>query len=242
MGAMRRHDSPTRVIPRSPKSDCHVGFADEVVTGYSRPLSNSEHWTLYFFEEHAGNCDQCADPLRIHKSGRQLCEKGHEHAVEVARLVYFSRSRDGVFSRTREDEREVRVEIPAKYVQTMGLLRAIQRALRNGDRFVQPKSFDRTYHVSARRPAAHDSGASSVSSTSDEGRASPRRQRSPDYAVKVVEPKQQLAARPRLADGGRGSLYGEDMEELVRSQKREQRLKYALEVREPSGLSYRRYG
>ena len=222
-----------------------MGFAEEIVTGYSRPLSSDEHWTLYYFEEHALQCSQCFEPLRVHKTGGQLCDEGHDLAIAVARLMFYSHSRGGIFSRAKEDSQETRVETPPSYRQTLGLLQAIQRALRNGDRFVKSKSLDRTYYVPPRQPVMqhhhHDVG---FSSSSDEGRSS-HRSRDSEYAVKVIEPK---APKPRsrresmVSDSRRGSLYGEDMADLVREKKREQRLKYNLEVREPSGKSSRRYG
>lgn len=238
MGGMRRHDSPTSV-PRPPTQ--RVGFADEVVTGYSRPVTNDEHWTLYYFEDHAANCSQCHDPYRVHKSGNRLCDKGHELAINVARIVYYSKSRDGVFSRNKEDQQEIRVEIPAKYVETLGLLQAIQRALRYGEHWLKPQSYDKTYLVPPRHQHTDYTGHSS----SDESKSSQRSRgsSSSEYETRIAEPKPRQRSRrdSMLDDSKRGSLYAKDMSELLEQHKREQKLKYNLEVRQPSSRRHSVY-
>lgn len=237
MGGIRQQNSPTSVGRRSPTQ--RVGFAEEVVTGYSRPVRNDEHWTLYYFEEHAAHCPQCHDPYKVAKSGKRLCDKGHNLAINVARLVYYSRSQEAIFSRT---EQEVRVEIPAKYVETRGLLEAVQRTLRHGEQWLKPRSYDKTYLVPPRHQAHDDHAAND----SDESRSSRRSggSSSSEYDVKVVEPKPSKH-RPRrdslLDQPKRGSLYAQDMDDLQRQLKREQRLKYDVEYREPSSRSSKRH-
>lgn len=121
---------------RRPKSPI-VGFADGYVTSISRPVTNDEHWTLYYFEIHARNCKSCFDPLGVAKLERQFCSEGHELAVDVARLVFLRKDVE-VYSREKEDHKEVRVELPYDYSQCLGLLKAIQQALKKGERFINP--------------------------------------------------------------------------------------------------------
>jgi hypothetical protein len=225
MGGLRRHESPTGVASRSPK---RVGFAGISI---SRPLSNDEHWSLYYFEAHAGKCSACFDPLTVSRDGKKLCDKGHKLAIEVASLVF--RNKDGeCYSQTRDGKQEVRVEIPHGYVQTTSLLKAIQRAIRRGERFVKPHSQDRTYVVHQRLSTEH------VKHDRKE------EQPSKSYETVVIEPSSP-PRRPRReqdsnTDSKRGSLYGLDMGELEREEKREQKLRYNLEERRPSYKSHRR--
>jgi hypothetical protein len=230
MGGLRRHDSPTGIPRRSPKESRAVGFAG--VTGISRPLSNDEHWSLYYFEAHASKCSTCFDPLKVARQDKQLCDKGHQFAIEVASLIF--RNKDGeCYSHIRDGKQEVRVEIPHGYEQTSSLLKAIQRALRNGERFVKPRSLDRTYVVQQRVPTEPvKQDRKEESSTKN-------------YETVLVEPSSPTR-RPRRdrehqdTDSKRGSLYGLDMGELERMEKREQKIRYNLEVRQPSFRSHRR--
>jgi hypothetical protein len=210
-----------------------VGFAEGYVTSISRPLSNSEHWQLYYFETHADGCDQCFEPLAVARSGGQLCDKGKELAVEVARLV-FCRQNGAVYSREKEGAKEVRVELPHNYVQTLGLLQAIQRGLRKGQTFLKPKSQDRSYYV-FQRPRTPE-------------RMSRTPEPMPRYEVRLATPSLDRAQYSSYRDPAddfaksrRGSLYGSDMLEMEHA-KREARAKvrYNVELREPSSRSYRR--
>jgi len=229
MGGLRHH-SPTGVPPKTSK----VGFAG--VTGISRPVNNEEHWTLYYFEAHAATCDSCVDPLRVSKSGRQLCDEGHQLAIDVAELIFFRRRDGEVYSHIQDEGQEVRVEMPHGYDQTLSLLKAIHRALKKGDNFLQkPKSLDRTYFVGSRIPTDH-----SVKRKEDR-KPSPK----PHYDTLVVRPtspqrprrRERESPRDSLKESKRGSLYGMDMGELEKAEKRERQLRYNLEVREPSASS-----
>lgn len=229
MGGLR-HSSPVSVSSRSSKAS-NAGVAFAGVTGVSRPLSNDEHWSLYYFEAHAAQCDSCYKPLEVSRSGKKLCDEGHQLAIDVAAMI-FRRSDGEVYSRVRDGEQEVRVEIPHGYDQTLSLLKAIQRALKNGQRFVKPESHDRTYLVGSRRPTEkvkHDR-AMPVKPTSSSAKP---------YDTITVEPTLS-ARRPRhqqhdsRRDSKRGSLYGIDMGELERAEQRDQKLRYNLEVRAPT--------
>ena len=230
MGGYRRHNSPTGVEPASPK----VGFAG--VTGVSRPSTNEEQWICYYFEAHAAVCDACQDPLKVAKAGGQLCRTGHDLAIDIAEILYFRRTGDAVYSRVKDNEREVRVEIPHDYEQTLSLLKAINRALRKGEKFpTKPRSMDRTYLVEPRIKR------DSIESEPQPQPLSMRRTR-------IVEPKSpKPAPKPRkrrdstdILDSRRGSVYAEDMRKLEKDQRAEKDIKYNLEFREPSFTKSRR--
>lgn len=234
MGAFARHNSPKGVEPSSPK----VQFAG--VTGTSRPSTNEEQWICYYFEAHAATCDACRDPSRVAKAGRQLCRTGHDLAIDVADILLYRRRDGEVYSRVKDGEQQVRVEIPHNYEQTLSLLKAINRAVHKGEKFpTKPRSMDKNYFV--------------------EPRISPDRVRQDKESeqplsmrrVKLVEPKSpRPSPKPRrreressddlIADSKRGSLYGEDMRRLERAEKREQDIRYNLEVREPNFKTPRR--
>jgi hypothetical protein len=236
MGGLRRQNSPTGVSPKNSKVD----FAG--VTGVSRPVNNEEHWTLYYFEAHAATCETCMYPLDVSKAGKQLCDEGHKLAIDVAELIF--RRKDGeVYSRVKDGEQEVRVEIPHGYDQTLSLLKAIQRTLRKGSDFLEkPKSHDRSYYVGSRIPTDHKVKRESRDHQRKEDVKPIPRTR---YETVIVQPSSPQRPRRRDHDqpsdsskdlSKRGSLYGKDMGELEKAEKRERQLRYNLEVREPSAL------
>jgi hypothetical protein len=240
MGGLRRHDSPTGV--HSPKTS-KVGFAG--VTGISRPVNKEEHWTLYYFEAHAAECRTCFNPLSVYKAGKQLCDKGHQLAIDVARHIFYRKDGE-VYSRVKDGEQEVRVEIPHGYEQTLYLLTAIQRALKKGEQFIKHKSHDRTYLVEPRIPNERvKRDREHRERETEEAKQTPRKQ----YDTVIVEPsspprprRHERESQEKSTDSSkRGSLYGYDMGELERLEKREKNLRYNLEVREPSFKSHRRY-
>jgi hypothetical protein len=219
MGGIRRHESPTGVAKRA------VGFAESLVTGVSRPLSNDEHWKLYYFEDHSTKCDECFKPYAVHKEGRQLCSHGHELAIEVAELL-FKLSADGeVYARSKLDGHEVRVEIPASYKNTVGLFKAIERS--NHGFLKKRSSYDRNYLVQPRisLPRRHD----------DEDIPRP----SSGYKSRLAEPAvlplpRKRSIKPHSSVGKRGSVYEDDLYDMEEAARRERQTKYRYEVREPS--------
>jgi len=230
MGGFRRHNSPTGVGPK-------VDFAG--VTGISRPVTSEEHWSLYYFEAHAVQCDACKDPLKVSKEGRQLCDEGHRLAIDVAGFLIFRHKE--IYSRVREGQKEVRVEVPHDYSQTLSLLEAINRATRAGDKFpMKPRSHDRKYLIESRLPVE----SSKRDRKNDDRSPSPRHH----YDTITREPK---SPKPRhrerestydlVADSKRGSLYGLDMGELEKAERRDQQLRYNVEVREPTSKTSRRH-
>lgn len=230
MGGFKRHASPTGVEPTA-----KVDFAG--VTGISRPVSNEEHWALYYFEAHAVQCDACVYPLTVSKEGRQLCDEGHGLAIEVAKYLIYLHKDGEVYSREREAEKEVRVEVPRDYKQTISLLKAINRATRKGEKFLsKPRSLDRHYLVEPRISAEKSKRKDEVSPPS-------MRQH---YDTVVREPKTPKKHREResindlVADSKRGSLYDRDMGELEKAERRDEKLRYNVEIREPSFKSARR--
>ncbi|QDS72278.1 hypothetical protein FKW77_006449 [Venturia effusa] len=235
MGRLRPHSSPIGVGPKKSKVD----FADTVVTGVSRPVNNEEHWILYYFEAHAAQCPTCENPLQVSRSGRQLCDEGHQLAIDVAQLIF--RQKDGnVYSHVRDHEQEVRVEIPHGYDQTLSLLKAIQRASRKKERFLH-KSHDKHYSVASRIPTDHQPKRESrhLQRSKEEPKTSPKLH----FDTVVVQPLLPRRLRrgehePHLENSKdrskRGSLYGLDMGELERAERREQTLRYNPEVRKPS--------
>jgi hypothetical protein len=243
MGGIRRPDMPTGVVPKKPTA--HVGFAASLVTGISRPLTNTEDWTLYYFEDHAQSCPACHNPYKVHKASKQLCDQGHQLAVDVADLLFRLRLDGEVYSRTQNESQEVRVEIPCKYLQVAQLFKAIQRS---GRGFLkQTPSYDKHYYVGPRLAAARSPDAAR--------RPAAPAAASNTHKVRVVEPSlpttttsrsSQHHHSPRRSGSSqrhhaelpvkvkRGSLYETDLLALEEARQRESRFQYTLEVREPS--------
>jgi hypothetical protein len=210
--------------PSSPKPS-KVCFAEGDVTGELRPLTNDEHWTLYYFENHAAKCRSCHDPLRVSRCSRRLCDNGHELAIDVIGLIF--RGSDGKIYSRQESHRAIRVEIPGDYVETVSLLKAIQRAVKKGKHFVKPKSHDKSYYVPDRRLPER------FATTPEPAQR---------YETRVAEPwSEHQFFYPRYDDllwsfpqSHRGSHFDADNGELEKAMKREQRIAYNVELRVPS--------
>ncbi|KAI0572834.1 hypothetical protein Alg130_10334 [Pyrenophora tritici-repentis] len=217
-----RTNVPTVVQrPAMAKKERVVGFYEDPVASFCRPANNTEEWAAYHFEMHARQCAYCHKPYEVHRNHERLCDVGHRLAQDVAQYIY-QKADGAIYSTTEEDNKVVRVEVPAGYVEVFSLLKAIERSLRHRSRkpFV---SMDRTYYVAPR-----------TSSTS------PRR----SHSVKLEqEPKKSKSSRPRSGEiisntpnSKRGSLYEEDLAKQRRNAKH-----YAVEVREPSARDVREH-
>jgi hypothetical protein len=177
----------------------------------------------------------------VAKANGKLCREGHELAIDVAEILLYRRKEDEVYSRVRDGEREVRVEIPHDYLQTLSLLKAINRAVRKGEKFLtKPRSLDRTYFVEPRISPSSPKRDAFEAELASPQQLSMRR----PYDTKLVEPKSpRPTPKPRrrerestddlIADSKRGSLYDEDMRRLERAEKLDREIRYNLEVREP---------
>lgn len=210
-------------MPSSPvKKDRAVGFAKDPVESYSRPVTTTESWAAYHFEAHASKCAYCHKPYEVHRNHEQLCDVGHRLAQEVARYIY-NKSDGATYSTIVEDNKLVRVEIPAGYVEVASLLKAIERSLRHRSR--QPfVSMDRSYYVAPR--------------------TTPKRSHSVRVEQEVKPKYTKSSSRPRSGEivdwpgsyeintthnPKRGSLYEEDLAKQRRNAKH-----YSVEVREPT--------
>lgn len=215
MVGKRRRSSPIGA-PSSPKS-VKVCFAEGDVTGILRPPTRDEHWTLYYFESHAAQCIHCHEPLRVSKQGKRLCDTGHELAVDVANLIFCTD--DGKIHSRQDSHRDIRLELPVDYVETVSLLKAIQRGVRKGDQFIKPKSHDRSYFVPSRRTPE-------------------RFATTPEPAPRFETALHLKRDDPLWIFSGleRGSHYDADMGELQKAMELEQRVPYNVEVRVPSYL------
>lgn len=95
----------------------------EGLTRVSRPATNDEHWTLYWFEYHARSCRRC---LR-----EDLCREGQRRAEEVVHTFHHARGRilrrrKECYQKRGEGSIHVEVELPHGYYKTLELLRAVE--------------------------------------------------------------------------------------------------------------------
>ncbi|KAI9712793.1 MAG: hypothetical protein M1820_001415 [Bogoriella megaspora] len=135
MPSSSRHISPVPTREIRPSKDASppraVRFnSDTPVTGVSRPMASSEAWAMYNFEGHAQRCSSCYRPYEVHKNKGSLCEIGHALAKSVAAQLYKDK-KGVVFSRTKEDDQEVHVEVNEGFEHGLGLLKAIERSERH---------------------------------------------------------------------------------------------------------------
>lgn len=162
----------------------------------SRPADEDELQALYNYTRHASHCDRCADPYRVHLAGKTLCDRGHQHAREVAKYIHLDGGRPCSTMDTHE-RHYVEVEIPIRYDVVRSLLKALDRGLQ----LRRPKSSSKpakaviTYdRVLVDRPR----------------RAEPRSKSKPSRAiVEIVEPprRKQQADRRLIYINRDGSLH-----------------------------------
>lgn len=224
------------------KKDRVVGFHRDPVASVSRPVNPSESWPAYHFEMHARKCAYCHDPYQVHRNHDQLCDVGHRLAQEVARFLYTC---DGAtYSTLQENNKLVRVEIPAGYVEVAGLLKAIERSLRSRSRkpFV---SMDRSYFVAPRTspPPPQRTRSVKIEHEPKSKSKTPPRPRSGEIVdwptsqpQPLPKPKRAFTEPNNTVTSKRGSLYEEDLAKQLRNAKH-----YSVEVREPSPRSSREH-
>ncbi|KAF1850197.1 uncharacterized protein K460DRAFT_372522 [Cucurbitaria berberidis CBS 394.84] len=233
-----RANMPTviHVKPSTSKKERMVGFHKDPVASVSRPVNTSESWPAYHFEMHARKCAYCHNPYEVHRNHEQLCDIGHRLAQEVTRFIY-NKSDGETYSTVEEDNKPVRVEIPAGYVEVNGLLKAIERSLRHRSR--QPfVSMDRSYYVAPRKSPSLPQRSHSVKVEQEpKARTKVSRPRSGEIVDwPETKPKRVLAEISNTPNSKRGSLYEEDLAKQRRNAKH-----YAVEVREPTSRDLREH-
>ncbi|MBO1765149.1 hypothetical protein JQN64_28680, partial [Escherichia coli] len=95
--------------PTVAKKDRVVGFYEDPVMSFCRPVNTSESWAAYHFEMHARKCAHCHNPYEVHRNHEQLCDVGHTLAQDVARYIY--QKSGATYSTMEENNKLVRVEI-----------------------------------------------------------------------------------------------------------------------------------
>lgn len=144
-----------RSLPKSPSLSprgVHFPSTTSLVTSYSRPLTSTEAWSLYYFETHARNCSKCFDPYARQTAGKNLCTRGSALAQDTA-LHVKQGSDSHVYSTQSDRSKSDRVEVPPGYDSTRSLLKALRKrpVVVN-----QPAATKRTseYHANERRERA----------------------------------------------------------------------------------------
>lgn len=178
-----------------------VGFTKDPVETVSRPVNNTECWALYNFEMHARKCTYCHDPYSVHRSHNRLCKYGHRLAGDVARQMYNGAGK--VLSTKEEDNKLLQIEIPKGYIETSGLLRAIERSRRHKPRrpFV---NIDRSRNVAPKiqsHSVSQESVVAEIEASQDEFSQS-------RTGVELDRPSKIELSNRSL---GNGSLYEQDL-------------------------------
>jgi hypothetical protein len=123
-----------------------VSFKDNYVDGVTEPIQSEQHWTLYYFEEHASHCLQCQNPYRVYKARQGLCKEGLDKAYDVAELLFKLKKDGRVYRHDQKTHQDIRIEVPKDYANCLQLLKAIQRS----DKTFLQESHDRIYPVKSR--------------------------------------------------------------------------------------------
>lgn len=218
-----------------------ISFARTLVTGVSRQLTNEEHWTLFYFEDHASKCPLCYNPVAVQQSGRALCDDGRDLAISVAALLFRLRADGHVYA--KEEHQYVRVEMPAKYEHASGLFKAIEASKRGI--LERPRSMDAHFLVRPRIPAHYPVGGHPAAAASAhdyefdyDPRAAqyvlPARGYSPRRASPRSSPRSSTAQFPQRwsresrdsARWSRGSLFDDDQQLQQLREVRERQARY----------------
>jgi hypothetical protein len=62
-----------------------VGFYEDPVDSFSRPVNVAESWAAYHFEVHARKCAYCHNSYEVYRNRENLCEVGHGLAQQISR-------------------------------------------------------------------------------------------------------------------------------------------------------------
>ncbi|KAI9818766.1 MAG: hypothetical protein M1827_007586 [Pycnora praestabilis] len=187
-----------------PSAQRQVRIAPEPV--YSRQAKVDEISAFHNFAKHASHCRTCANPYEVHLNGGTLCDRGHEHARNVAAYVYNLSGKAYSTIDVEEGNKRVQVEIPSRCEVVRDLLKAMERGLRLRRR--EPIiSYDRNYFIPA-RPVAEPSRRAPRERIEIVEAAQPR------YSTFVVnETPKPRQRKERVYVSGRGSLYASDIAE-----------------------------
>lgn len=179
-----------------------------------RKPRDDELYVMMVFEHHAAHCHQCKDPLHAHRSGRTLCDRGLQCAVDVADYLY-TRHGETYSVIGLEKRRPTLVRIHYRYTAVYGLLLAIEEGL-----IVQPKQ--------SSTPTVDHRNSNSRTYTLSPRQESPP-QKKPVRYVKVIErePADLRRSRHGIArhhsrfdPSRRGSLYEPDPVECIKRTRR----------------------
>lgn len=145
------------------------------------------------FARHCAHCSTCSDPYAAHLSGRSLCAKGLQRALDVTQYV-FNKAGQAFSVVDLEGNQRCQIEIPADCDAVRKLLKAVERGLRL-------------------RPTSSSSSSSSLSSYPTSS-FYPKKERFTTYhdedyyaAPRRITPERDLAYDLDYADTKRDSRY-----------------------------------
>ena len=224
---------PTATMPSLPSRPRQVSFGPIPAT-VSRLPRDDELYVMHRFARHASHCAACAHPYTVHKTGRTLCPKGHQRAIEVTEYVIAKEGKHHSVI-DLEGNKRVEIEIPPDCGAVRELLKALERGLRLR-RHEPIISYDETYHVPPRTKATpyYDNGDAYIiappggrATTSTKHTERPRESRRRSPVSETVEPSSSSLRRTKSEREkgyrGRGSLYEADMKEKERRLRQQER-------------------
>jgi hypothetical protein len=195
---------------------------------------------MWHFETHARQCKECYSPLKVKQKGERLCNDGSALAQDVVEHVYQEAGK--IYSKKRDNNKPVRVELPANYTHTRELLQAVELAASLKIQTTPIISHDPTFPVTRRRSPSPDRrrryrDENQTETVHIEPADTERRRRATNkqrrYPNVVVNDDIDLAREPeKKPDPRRGSLYATAIQWLKKDKS------YTAKVREPESDRY----
>ena len=123
-------DEPSK--DTSPPSEVHLHPAENFISGPNRPMTSSEAWALYKFEEHTQRCTACSPSFDVLENGTMLCVNGYACVRSITSLLY--KKGGFIFGVRKVDGQDVKVEVPSGFKHSLKLFEAIDRTQRHQKR------------------------------------------------------------------------------------------------------------
>lgn len=153
------------------------------------PVVHQQHTTkmsvFTAFNVHAQNCSRCRKPIEVARRGEQLCDEGHNIAVEVARALYKIAGEKAVqYPSTENYYVSLLVDFTGLDGPVYDLCRSMDAGLnsRSSPRqepavhYIRPKARQEREHQYSSSPGAYSAvSSSSTSSRRDSRSETPRR-------------------------------------------------------------------
>lgn len=106
----------------------NVGFAPIPAT-YSRLPRDDEYFVMRAFSKHSNHCKSgCQSPYTTHLTGRTLCSKGMQRALDVSQYI-FNKAGHAFSVIDLASNKRMQIEVPADCAPVRELLKAMEKGM-----------------------------------------------------------------------------------------------------------------